>query len=346
MFRFLSGIRLVLPLLSMLMVAPIGHASEPDSVIETVYGLHLKKIVPDFADGKFYAEFYWWMKFTNDSLVTGWSNEDIVNLEYINAHQAKVGGILSEIQEIKELSPNHFYYSGYHQGSFYFDPDYTRYPFDNQEFNIMMENVLIPVPGFRFITDTVSFLKSGQDPGFFGLSSDLLKNESVNFKIKGTRYSTNNGIYNTDFGDPEFPAASEYSRMKVTILIERSFVPYIAKLIIPLAIILFLVYLLFFIPADKIDIAAGLTVTSLLSAIAFQLAVNSDLPQIGYIIYVDKVFYTCYFLIAVSMTVSLWSYYLDRKRDASSLLMVERINRYARVMFPVVFLFSLFFFAW
>ncbi len=63
--------------------------------------------------------------------------------------------------------------------------------------------------------------------------------------------------------------------------------------------------------------AAALTVTSLLSAIAFQFSVNSDLPEIGYLIYVDKIFYTTYFLIAVAMVESLWTFFLDATGDDS-----------------------------
>ena len=67
-------------------------------------------------------------------------------------------------------------------------------------------------------------------------------------------------------------------------------------------------YFVFFLPAEKLDIAAGLTVTSLLSAIAFQTAMSTDIPAIGSITYIDKVFYTCYFLIALSMAQSLITY--------------------------------------
>jgi hypothetical protein len=121
--------------------------------------------------------------------------------------------------------------------------------------------------------------------------------------------------------------------------------PLITKLIIPLAIILFLVYFVFFIPADKIDIAAGLTVTSLLSAIAFQLSVNSDLPDIGYIIYVDKVFYSCYFLIAISMAESLYTFYLDKSGDEKKMNLALKIDVVSRFLFPVIFIGSVYLFA-
>jgi hypothetical protein len=153
------------------------------------------------------------------------------------------------------------------------------------------------------------------------------------------------GVYNSNFGDPDFPAVSEYSRLTLSLYIGRRVSPYITKLFIPLAIILFLVYFVFFIPPDKLDMAAALTVTSLLSAIAFQLSVNGDLPEIGYIIYVDKIFYSCYFLIAIAMAESLLTFYLDASGNEKKQKLAKRIDLLSRFLFPVFFLLSIVLFA-
>jgi hypothetical protein len=102
-------------------------------------------------------------------------------------------------------------------------------------------------------------------------------------------------------------------------------------------IILLLVYFVFYLPAEKIDIAAGLTVTSLLSAIAFQLAVSGELPEIGYIIYIDKIFYTCYLLIALTMAQSLVTFYLDDSGIESQKLKAKKIDLVFRFLFPLLF---------
>lgn len=323
----------------------IAHSQEKKEVVKVTYGLFLKKVVPNFKEGTFYAEFYWWIKFKNDSTTSGWNNDDIINIEYVNACQSEIGNSTAEIQEKKIIGENEFYFTGYHQGDFYFNPDYSSYPFDIQTLNITIENSLIPSNELVFKIDTTSFIESGADKKFFGLSNDLLTVKTTNFNISRSEISTLMGLYNSNFGDPEFPSQSSYSRLNVGVFINRSFVPFITKLIIPLAIILFLVYFVFFIPPDKIDIAAGLTVTSLLSAIAFQLSVNSDLPEIGYIIYVDKVFYSCYFLIAISMAESLYTFYLDKSGDEKKMRLAERVDIASRFLFPVIFVASIYLFA-
>jgi hypothetical protein len=302
-------------------------------------------MAPDFKEGMFYSEFYWWVKFTNDTTQSEWSNEEIMNLEYINAHETAVDAIASEVQEVKDLGNNQFYYTGFHQGDFYFNPDYSNYPFDEQIMQIIIENSIIPHEELIIRPDIESFAASNERPEVYGLSQDLMNNKAIHFNIAKSTIESTIGTYNSNFGDPEFEPISEYSRLNVSVLINRSFVPFITKLVIPLAIILFLVYFVFFIPADKIDIAAGLTVTSLLSAIAFQLSVNGDLPDIGYIIYIDKIFYTCYLLIALSMAESLYTFYLDKTEDPAKVLMAKRIDFWSRVVFPLTFILSLYLFA-
>ena len=162
--------------------------TEKKEPIKIIYGLFIKKVVPNFKEGFFYAEFYWWVKFVNDSSITGWSNDDLNKIEYVNACQSDHNEVSSEIQEMKEIGKNEFYYTGYHQGNFYFNPDYRSYPFDVQTLNITIENSLIPSDELVFIIDTTSFLNSKSNRNYFGLSNDLLKNKNTNFNMSFTRF--------------------------------------------------------------------------------------------------------------------------------------------------------------
>lgn len=165
--------------------------------------------------------------------------------------------------------------------------------------------------------------------------NDLLLNDLL-FHCKFSKHKK--GICNSNFGDASAPNTSYYIRIKASILINRSFLPYISNLIIPLIIILIVVYFVFFLPAKKLDIAAGLTVTSLLSEIAFQTAMSTDIPAIGYITYIDKVFYTCYFLIALSMAQSLITYYLDFSGEEKKVKLASQMVIYLDFYFLYCYL--------
>lgn len=302
------------------------------------YGILLKKIVPDFKAGTFYAEFYWWTTFNNDSSISGYTNEDIMNLQYVNGSETANDAIQSEIQEMRYLSDNKIYYTGYHQGNFFFNPEFANYPFDKQILNIEIEHTLLLEYEISIQPDIESFKFSKMNGNLYGISNDLLNNATTSMKIYKTDINSGVCVYNSNFGDPDFPAESKYSRLTFAVYLERNVTPYITKFFIPLGIILFLVYFVFFIPADKLDMAAGLTVTSLLSAIAFQFTINSDLPEIGYMIYVDKVFYLTYILIVLAMGESLLTFYLDMAEDERKKKLAVKIDVYSRFLFPLIFL--------
>lgn len=306
--------------------------------IQLKYGIYLKKIVPNVKEGKFYAEFYWWVSFVNDSLKTGFSNEDILNLQYVNGCEIPKDAFQNEIQEYRTISEHKYYYTGYHQGNFFFNPDFRNYPFDKQKLNIEIEHFLLQKNQLDIVSDTASYQYSKMPKDFFGIGADLMKNSNISLKIYKSEILDGVCTYNCNFGDPDFLPESKFSRHTFSVLMRRTVEPYITKVFIPLGIILFLVYFVFFIPANKLDMAAGLTVTSLLSAIAFQFTINSDLPEIGYMIYVDKIFYLTYVLIVLAMGESLLTFYLDLSEDPKKKKMALKIDFYSRILFPLIFI--------
>lgn len=313
--------------------------------VKVTYGLFLKKLAVDFKESTFHAEFYWWVRFTNDSTKSGVTNTDIMNLEYVNGVDVPVGSLKEEVQFTRQEG-NDYLISGFHQGEFYFTPDFSMYPFDKQFLQITVENAVLDSQVLNFVSDTASYKISGQDSSLYAISTDLMKNtKSASYKIYRSSVFVNNGLYNTNFGDMAATPSSSNSRVNVVTMIDRSFLPYISKLIIPIVIILLLVYFVFFLPADKLDIAAGLTVTSLLSAIAFQTAISGDIPEIGYITYVDKVFYTCYALIALAMAESVVTYYMDARQTERDVVLAQRIDYAFRFLFPLSFAATTIYFA-
>jgi hypothetical protein len=310
-------------------------------------GIFIKNITPNFKTSSFSAEFYWWFIFENDSIKTGMSNNDIMKMEFINGIDVEPNAFINEKMYETNPAPNTYFITGFHQGDFYFNPDFRMYPFDKQKMDIIIENGQFDSSQLVIVTDTSSYIRSKQNANFKTLSNEIIeKNNSRSFHIYKTEIYQSNTVYNSDFGDTSLDGNSSYSRLMYSVFIDRSILPYISKFVIPLMIILLLVYFVYFLPPEKIDTAAALTVTSLLSAIAFQSSINGDLPEIGYIIYVDKLFYTSYFLIAISMAISLWLFNLDlKKENQSNVKLSNKIVLLARILFPLIFIFAVILFA-
>ena len=99
-------------------------------------------------------------------------------------------------------------------------------------------------------------------------------------------------------------------------------------------IILALAYLVFFVPARELEVAVGLTVTSVLACIAFQLTVADDLPSIGYVVTADRIFHLCYFLIMMAMAETVYTHNLEKRgREATA----AKIEHRARYVYPGLF---------
>ena len=121
--------------------------------------------------------------------------------------------------------------------------------------------------------------------------------------------------------------------MTFTIETARNYGAYLIKILIPLLIILVLAYLVFFVPAHDLDVAVGLTVTSILACIAFQLTVADDLPSIGYIVTSDRIFHLCYFLIMVAMAETVYTHNLEKRGRERAAATIEH---WARFLYPTL----------
>ena len=127
------------------------------------YGIFVKKLSVDYKNATFHSEFFWWAIFDNDSSKTGILNDDILNFEYVNGVNVETGSVKNEIQYVRKEG-NNYWVSGFHQGDFYFNPDFSMYPFDNQHLEIKIENTFHNSSDLVFVSDVDSLRSIGITP--------------------------------------------------------------------------------------------------------------------------------------------------------------------------------------
>ena len=294
-------------------------------------GIYVKFLSISNKDACALLDFYYWYRFDLPKDTTGLS--EYYKLEFVNGDI-----IFNEIQEEKIVG-NQFYVSGRIKGNFHFITDYVNYPFDRQKLLIQIEHQTMDERKIILVPDVKSYLKSGQDKSFWGLTKGLRSEGFVATKsdfLKSTR------VYETDFGDPTIKENhSNYSNLTYHIYVSRDYSPYVLKFLLPLIIILSLAYLVFYIPAQALEIACSLTVTSLLAGIAFQWTISNDLHNVGYLTCVDKIFYLSYLLIMLAMAQTIWAFYLDKN---GNIKLSNRLEIAGRFMFPFLFFLGVFYF--
>jgi len=290
----------------------------------------------DWEQRRFCADVYWWIRYRSPENEA--EREVIEAIEFVNADPANCSQRVLERKEIVSGSGKEIYLNYRTIAFFHFDPDFHRYPFDAQTLPIVIEHETLAADNLVFVDDTESYSASHVDPTRWGLAEDVSLPE---FSIIASDRNVSKHRYKTHFGDPTLiegtahrDASFTCSRMTLKIHLRRVFTPYLIKILVPLIICLLLPYLVFFIDAATLDVAAGLTVTSLLACVAIQLTVVPGLPDVGYVVTSDLLFYLAYFLSMLAMAQTVWTYSLGKKDP----LLSHRMDVAGRFLYPLIFL--------
>jgi hypothetical protein len=206
------------------------------------------------------------------------------------------------------------------------------YPFDQQTLRLVLEH--------RWLgTEHVVF-----EPDNQALPEDALASSALgpdvqvrDWSILRDRVSHESVVqtYSTDFGwlNPnKWDRAS--SRYVFEIPVARSLIPYVIKSVVPLVIIVLMSFCVFFINATEFQAQVSITITALLSAIAFHISQANALPKVGYLVAADIFYllsYAVIFLTLVQVLVAHVVYHRGYHQRA------EQLDRGAMVIFPVLY---------
>ncbi len=291
---------------------------------QTTIGIHLVALRSvNVREGSFEADFYLWMRYAtpNDPQVA----KDIETIEFIN------GSVDTNVENDRKQIGAETYVAWRIRGTFTFKPQLEAYPFDRQALTIVLEHPNLETSDLVYAVDSESYQRSSQHKQLWGVGDGV---DIPEFRLDHTRFDSTREHYTTDFGDPTVRSGSTYSRLTYSVVLHRRFGPYMLKILVPLFIILCLAYLVFYIPADSLEVASGLTVTSLLACIAFQLSLAGDLPEVGYLVSSDRLFHLCYAMIMLAMVETVWTYNLAKNGRE---VLADRIEWHCRWAYPAIF---------
>jgi hypothetical protein len=295
------------------------------------YGIYVKNIMLEERakekSNRFTINAYWWMRYEmpEDSSVL----KEIENIEFVNSdiHENEIDekNIFFDSLTQKKV----VYVTGHMKGDFVFYPNYKYYPQDKLILPVTVESKNLVSEKYQLIPDTSSYEMSSEK--IMGIANDI---EIPGFKITKSRYKNDEKIYETNFGDLRFQTHLKYSRLNFEIILERESTTFLLKLLIPVVLITLMAYLVFFVPASKLEVAVGLTVTSLLSCIALQLTLSGEIPVTGYLNSSDKIFYLSYALITFAMIQTVYTYNLQKRHKIKLATKLEILSRW---VYPAIF---------
>jgi hypothetical protein len=200
------------------------------------------------------------------------------------------------------------------QGRFAHPFELTSYPLDRQKVSIRVEDARYDDDTLAYEADPDSKVDPGmQTPGFLTRSSGT--------EVLHHRYAST-------MGDTRL-ASLQSSQFRFNLELGRPLVGYLSKTLVPIGFILLSTLLIFFISLSYFEGRIGLAVTTLISAVALQLTTSADLPQIGYLVLVDKLYNLSYVIILFSMFESTLAV---RWHDAGREAAAQRLDHYAAVL--------------
>lgn len=271
----------------------------------------------------FYADLYLWLRY---------ATADEERSKLITDNLEPMNGKFESKDEVDRKQVNGETYVCFRiTGTFFFQQNLRRYPFDSQTLDIALENSRLQTDELVFVDDTASYERSHEPQKFWGVNRQLSIPE---YHLGSVTRRTIEATYPTDFGDPARPTSgSAYSRFVIEVTFVREYLSYAFKILVPLLIILAMAYLVFFLPPDQLDTAAAVSVTALLSCMAYNVAISQNMPDIGYLVLSDKFFIATYGLLFLTLAETFATFVLANKGDLEAATLLEKRSRW---MFPVL----------
>jgi hypothetical protein len=126
--------------------------------------------------------------------------------------------------------------------------------------------------------------------------------------------------------------------VRFAIAVERRSSFYLWKVFLPLLLMVFLSWSVFWIEANDLSNQIQVAVTTILTVIAFAFAISATMPRLPYLTYIDAFFLECYiyvFLAVVELMTVHVTHRIERRRDLG-----VRIRSYSKWLIPASFVVS------
>jgi hypothetical protein len=319
--------KLVVSLLtSLLLISFLGlvspaHAAATQPPTDVTVGAYVLNI-SDFnvGQGTFSADFYLWFSWQGN-----WSGSSSATTPLPSDFELMNGAIAKEtlIQSNQNLSGGYNYLIYRIQASMTDPVNLQNYPFDHHDLTIEIEDQDHDISALVYSADPESRI----DPQVSLQSWQLSTSPADAYVI--------NHFYNTTFGEPGQNYTETYSRFIVSIPIQRPMISSTVETFIPILLIMIIAMISFLIKPTEFGARLGLNVTTLLTAVAFQIDLTSGIPQFGFLTLADRLMISLYIVLVYSLFVTVSLATIKGTRAAQA---VKRLNDLSALVVPLLML--------
>jgi len=256
----------------------------------------------DQASNTFYADAYVWLKWKGPI-------DPTATLEFTNMVE-EWGKQLEPLRpEPISLKDGSRYQSFKVEGRFVQPFSLAEFPLDRHDLRIMVEDTVHPITEIAYEIDRDNS----------GISRDLM---IPGWKLQGWRGEELAHDYGTNFGEDYTATTSSVASFDMGIYRPASF--FLMKLMLPLVIVVLAAMAALLVPPDALDARLAMPLGALLSAIFLQKSYSDGLPDLGYLVFMDKIYLLAYPLILIVLIRAIAGYLRLERQGEGVLVAVRR----------------------
>jgi len=263
----------------------------------------------DLRTHSYAVDIYLWFRWSNPQL------DPATTVEFMNPYDLWGHTRKTAYEKPVETAPGEYYQVLRTQGRFSNKFPLDDYPFDSQVLVVEFEDSSLGADLLAFESQGVVLNPRLRLPGY---------------QVGQARMSSSAVQYPTNFGDPRTASPAIYGRVRMEIDVVRPKLPYGIKLILPLLCVLLCAALIFFFEVKQVEVRAGIGTTALLALVALQITVVSELPDVDYLLKIDRLYLVGYCAIVLAMGSVVWSTRILQQGDEARARILDR--RHARML--------------
>ena len=260
---------------------------------------------------------------------------DYSKIEFLNA----VEDLRLRDEPIMEMTGQNIAYRAYRiKGDFKEAFNFRDYPFDSQTLSIRFRHKKFNSERLVFVTDDIGMQRYGGRTPAERLKEYLGLSKEASWHLQDILVFSDIGAADSTLGNPgmfhaKADTAINYSRFNVVAEIERNAKSYMLKNLIPLFIVILLGYIMLFVSPEGPPFVArmSLGVIALLTAVFLKLEAAAQLPNIGYLVALDYMYFGVYVLILSGIVITVAKHRALRRGKE---ILAKRLDYFGRIFQP------------
>ncbi|HEY9617812.1 MAG TPA: hypothetical protein V6C64_13280 [Microcoleaceae cyanobacterium] len=242
------------------------------------YPIHVYEL--NISSNTYYIDTYVWFKWKGNL-------DPIANLEFANAVDEWGMTQRAEYEKPIRQTDGSWYQVLRVEGRFFQPFMLSRYPLDQQQLGVTIENSIYTANQLVYVADT-------KDSGY----ADTLSVQG--WQISGWQLQNLLHSYPSRFGFLE-TTVNPYSAVRYELQVTRPLSYFIWKLLLPLVIVLASSWGALLLNPHYVEPRIAIPITALLTIVFLQQSYSSALPESGYLVLLDKIYALAYLLVIATI---------------------------------------------